>query len=279
MRTWMTIIGLACALSVQAATPKTPVRQGPARVAVTDLAYQERVQEYFHSISAQSQSQDSSRGYSRDHEHENAYGYSDSHAEGASSQSSSSSNYNEQESLVNYIQQAELRKFSGDIKGEIIKSGLFQIVQGAPYTQADTADIYDIIKRIKQGQFKGADYVLFGTVSDVDFQQSTNNVPNTNRATAVLGLTLVADFSLIDTRTFQVTSAFTASGEAQDTKILNGYDQVSMNRPRVIRDVSKAIGEDVTRQLREQLLGVSGEPAQYPTRSNLPPDEPARILR
>jgi hypothetical protein len=48
----------------------------------------------------------------------------------------------------------------------------------------------------------------------------------------------------------------------------------------VIREVSKSIGEDVTRQLMEQLLGENddGTDAQSGP-GQLPPDEPPRILR
>jgi hypothetical protein len=78
----------------------------------------------------------------------------------------------------------------------------------------------------------------------------------------VLGLTLVADFSLINTRTYEITSAFTAMGEGQDTKLVNSRDvRVSLNRPRVVREVSKALGEDVARQLAEQLGGGIKTPA------------------
>ena len=246
MRAWIGIIGMACAFAAQAA-PK---------IAVTDLAYQERVEQYIHTVSARSNMQ--------------ANYYS---ARGSSS-------YDEYESRTSYIEQTELRKFSGDIKGEIIKSGMFQLVQGTPYTAGSKEDVYDVIKRIKNGNFKGADYVLFGTVSDIDFQQDIGEIANTNSHSAILGLTLVADFSLINTRTYEVTSAFTAMGEGQDTKLVNGRDiKVSLNRPRVVRDVSKSIGEDVARQLREQLRGEVEYTGQQPQHNNLPRDEAPKILR
>lgn len=62
---------------------------------------------------------------------------------------------------------------------------------------------------------------------------------------------LAADFSLIDTRAFEVTSAFTAMGEAQD----------------------------VTRQLCEQLLGGGEGYGGAPAGNHLPPDEAPVILR
>ncbi|MFV3404918.1 penicillin-binding protein activator LpoB [Pseudomonas sp. NY15463] len=246
MRAWMAMIGLACAFGAQAA-PK---------VAVTDLAYEAQVQEYIHTVNAQSSAQASMY-----------------HASGQSS-------YSEYESLNSYIEQTELRKFGGDIKGEILKTGLFQLVQGRPYTADAKEDVYDVIRRIKGGAFPGADYVLFGTLSDIDFQQDTNALDHTDSYSAVLGLSVVADFSLINTRTYEITSAFTATGEGQDTKLVNGRDRrVTLNRPRVVREVSKALGEDVAQQLAEQLGGpVSGKPGRARSQNYLPPDEPARVL-
>ena len=247
MRAWIGMMALACAFSVQAA-PK---------VAVTDLAYQERVEQYIHIVSAQNNFQ--------------ANRYS----------ASGSSSYNEIEATSSYIEQGELRKFTGDIKGEILRSGMFQLVQGTPYTASSKGDVYDVIKRIKAGNFKGADYVLFGTVSDIDFTRDVTELANTDSHSAVLGLSLVADFSLINTRTYEITSAFTAMGEGQDTKLVNGRDiKVSLNRPRVVREVSKALGEDVAQQLSQQLGNASDEPSgQTRQRNNLPADTAPVILR
>ena len=247
MRAWIGLIGLLCAFGASAA-PK---------IAVTDLAYQAQVEEYIHQVSASNNFQASSYN------------------------ASGASNYSEYESLNSYIEQTELRKFGGDIKGEILKTGMFQLVQGRPYTADSKEDVYDVIRRIKNGAFKGADYVLFGTLSDIDFQRDINALDHTNSYSAVLGLSLVADFSLINTRTYEITSAFTATGEGQDTKLVNGRDiKVSLNRPRVVREVSKELGIDVARQLAEQLGGpVAGQPRSYQGGNNLPPDEPAQILR
>lgn len=245
MRAWIGFIALACAFAAQA-TPK---------IAVTDLAYQRTVEQYIRIVSAQNNAQSSMYN------------------------ANNSSSYNEYESNNSYIEQTELRKFSGDIKGEMIKSGMFQLIQGIPYTANSSGDVYDIIKRIKAGNFKGADYVLFGTLSDIDFTQDVTELANTDSYSAILGLTLVADFSLIDTRTFEITSAFTAMGEGQDTKLVNHRDvKVSLNRPRVVREVSRELGLDVARQLKEQLIGTGYEPAPDAPRNNLPRDEAPKVL-
>lgn len=252
MRIWMGTLAMACActLSAQAA-------HAAPKVAVSDLAYEERVQEYVHEISAHSQAQ--GNGYS----------------------ASASTSYHEVEATYSYIERGELHKFTGNIRGEILKSGLFQLIQAKPYPTQTNEGLHDLIARIKQGHFKGADYVLFGSVSDIDFRSDVNAIANTDSYSKVLGLTLVADFSLIDTRTYAITSAFTALGEGQDAKLANRSDgQVTPNRGRVIRDVSKTLGEDVARQLKEQLLGTS-DPGNstYPAQTHLPADQPAQILR
>ena len=113
MRAWIGMIGLLCAFGASAA-PK---------IAVTDLAYEAQVEEYIHQVSASNNFQAS------------AY-----NASGAA-------NYSEYESRTRYIEQAELRKFSGDIKGEILKSRQFQLVQGTPYTADAKGDVYDVIDR------------------------------------------------------------------------------------------------------------------------------------
>lgn len=247
MRAWIGILALTCAVGVQAA-PK---------IAVTDLAYEASVDQYVHVISA------------RDNHQQDYYG------------ASGSSSYDEYTTQNSYLEQTEIRRFSGDIKGQMLKTGMFQLIQGSPYTASARSDVYDVIKRIKAGQFKGADYVLFGTLSDIDFTQDMNELANTDSYSAVLALTLVADFSLINTKTYEITSAFTAMGEAQDTKLVNDRDiHVSLNRPRVVRDVSRSLGEDVARQLSEQLGDGSHAPSGQPQPHNdLPPDTAPVILR
>ncbi|WP_219094961.1 penicillin-binding protein activator LpoB [Pseudomonas sp. UMAB-40] len=239
MRAWIGILALACAAGVQAA-PK---------IAVTDLAYEASVDQYVHVVSA------------RDNHQQDYYG------------ASGSSSYDEYTTQNSYLEQTEIRRFSGDIKGQMLKTGMFQLIQGSPYTASAKSDVYDVIKRIKAGDFKGADYVLFGTLSDIDFTQDMNELANTDSYSAVLALTLVADFSLINTQTYEITSAFTAMGEAQDTKLVNDRDiHVSLNRPRVVRDVSRSLGE----QLGDGSYVPSGQPQP---RNDLPPDTAPVILR
>lgn len=279
MRKILTLLTCALPLLCQAAP----------RVAVTDLAYEERVREYIHIIKARSQSQ---TNYKDQHSASNSGQMSASrhHAQGSQSSqhqgstsynASASASYDEVEATYSYIERGELRKFTGDIRGEIIKGGLLDLSQAKLHQSKDNEGLYDVIARIRKGEFPGADYVLFGTLSDIDFREDVNHIDHTDSYSRVLALAVVADFSLINTRTYEVAAAFTAMGEGQDVKLVNGRSpRVTHNRARVIRDVSQSLGIDVADQLQEQLTGLGLiRPASMPMHNNLPQDEPARILR
>jgi curli biogenesis system outer membrane secretion channel CsgG len=235
----------------------------PAKVAVTDLAYEERVQEYFRNISASSRS--SLKASAR--ESERAAEYSDLNRDAASYGRRSSaavdaraeSHYSYEEGTYSYIDRGELRKFTGDIKGEMLKSGYFRVVQGKPFTAKNTEKLYDIIARIRQGNYPGADYVLFGTISSIQFRQEANPIDHTDTVSHTLSLELVADFSLISTKNYEVKASFSATGTGQDVKLMSSAGgTIVLNRGKVISNVSKSLGEDVISQLEEQLAGIEG---------------------
>jgi curli biogenesis system outer membrane secretion channel CsgG len=254
------LLGGMLAVSTLAA-PVVQARE--VKVAVTDLAYEERVQEYFRNISASSKS--SYKGTSRESARDSSYSDDDRDSARSSRRASSSvaasqsSNYSYSEGTYSYIDRGELRKFTADIKGEMLKSGFFRVVQGKPFTAKNTEKLYDIIARIKSGQYPGADYVLFGTVSNIEFRQEANPLDNTNTVSHTLSLELVSDFSLINTKTYEVKASFSATGEGQDTKLISSSGAtVVLNRSKVVSEVSKTLGVDVIRQLEEQLASLEG---------------------
>ncbi|HRC60240.1 MAG TPA: hypothetical protein PLD53_04700 [Candidatus Propionivibrio aalborgensis] len=273
---WFTRVGFTLfatfSIAASAATPK---------VAVTDLAYEERVSEYFRVVSASQKS--SLRASGRESERESDYAYSRRSSGSVNARSESS--YSSTEGTYSYIDRGEMRKFTADIKGGILKTGRFQLVQGRPFTDAKNNEkLYDIIGRIKKGMYPGADYVLFGTINSIEFRQEANPIDHTNTFSHTLSLELVGEFSLISTRNFTVKSSFSAMGAGQDVKMLTSQGgRVVLNRGKVVSEVSKSLGEDVARQLEEQLSGVyggneeSGE--KYPSSRQESPREEVIIFR
>ncbi|WP_319242192.1 hypothetical protein [uncultured Propionivibrio sp.] len=242
------VLGACCAM-IHGGALAAP----PPKVAVTDLAYEERVSEYFKTVSASERS--SLRASGRESERESDAGYSRRSSGSLNAQSESS--YYSNEGTYSYIEIGELRKFTADIKGGILRTGRFELVQGKPFTARNNEKLYDIVGRIKQGMFPGADYVLFGTVSSIEFRQEANPIDNTNTVSHTLSLELVGEFSLISTKTFKVKSSFSAMGTGQDVKLLSSRGgRVVLSRGKVISEVSKSLGEDVSRQMEEQLSGI-----------------------
>lgn len=248
--------GLLLSASAFAAAPP-----GPPKVAVTDLTYEEKVSEYFRVVSASEKS--SLRASGRESERESDYGSSSRRS--GSVNAKSESKYFEAEGTYTYIDRGELRKFTADVKGEMLKSRCCQVMQGKPFTDSkNTEQIYDIIARIKQGYYPGADYVLFGTISSIQFRQEANPVINTNTVSHTLSLELVVDFSLINTKNYKIKAAFSAMGEGQDVKLLSSAGgRVVLNRGKVISETSKALGADVIRQLQEQIAGGTVREGAY----------------
>lgn len=233
-------------------------------VAVSDLAYSERVREYFEVAQLRTQSAMQANRHSMSASHSGELTY----AAGSYS----------------YIEQGELRNFTADIKGALLKGGGVKLVQsrafdgGAPQSskaeqvlhQMQTGkapakpvrqpSVHDIVSRIKKGEFAGADYVLFGTVSSIEFRNELSPLQGTTSASYLFSLDLVSDFSLINTRTYEITAAFSAQGAGQDVKLIsNRGDVVAPNRGKVIRTTSQTLADSVYSQLVEQ-LGPNGNP-------------------
>ncbi|MBF0626754.1 MAG: penicillin-binding protein activator LpoB [Magnetococcales bacterium] len=235
---------------------------GPPRIAVTDLTYEDKVQEYFRNVDMRQQDARPGRG---------RYG-----------ERESSVSYQSQEGTRIIIDRGELHKFTSDIKGELIKAG-YPLVQGRPFAMKDQERIFDIIARIKKGDYSGADYVLFGTVSSLEFRNETTPVSGSQTVSHALNLELVVDFSLINTKTFAVSAAFNAMGVGSDVRLQeSAAARVSLSQGRVMAEASKNIAQEVIRQLSEQIrlpggdpvgAGRSGMPRQSYPNYGEPPEE------
>lgn len=245
----------ALALSISLATPAQG--QPMARVAVSDLAYTEAVSEYFEAGTFKESSNFQGSRYSASGSHQ----ASGTYVAGSYS----------------YMAQRELGTFTNDIKGALLKGTALRLVQGKGFdagnpqpTKAEQAlnqiqtgklakptrqpQVNDIIARIKKGEFSGADYVLFGTVSSLEFRDQFSPIQGTANATMQYGLDLLADFSLINTKTFEIKAAFSAQGAGNDTKILSTRgDVMPPNRAKVMRETSQSLALSVYEELTSQL--------------------------
>ncbi len=284
--------------------------QAPVKIAVTDLAYAQTVSQYFEAGTYQRSSQMSASSRSSGAMSVGPYGAA---AVGASQQRMSAS---EQASgtyvagTYSYIEQRELGAYTNDIRGAILQGTNFHLVQGKQFdvgapqqSKAEQAlnqvqtgrmaapvrqpSVTDVITRIRKGEFNGADYVLFGVVSTIDFTDQLSPLQGTSSSTRQYGLSLLADFSLINTRTYEIKAAFSAQGEGNDTRILSSRgDMVVPNRAKVMRETSRSLAASVFDQLATQLSytdtrmgnGVRPmEPVSMPMRQ-VPVEQPSQVI-
>jgi curli biogenesis system outer membrane secretion channel CsgG len=253
-RTVLSAAALALALVANVQAQNAP------KIAVTDLAYTQAVSQYFEAGTYQSSSQLNANRNS------------------ISASEQSSGTY--VAGRYSYMEQRELGSFTNDIKGALLRGTVFHVVQGKGFdagapqpTKAEQVlnqlktgkvatpvrqpEVKDIIARIRKGEFNGADYVLFGTLSSAEFRDTLSPLQGTSSASYQFSLDILADFSLINTKTFEIKSSFSAQGAGNDTKLLsNRGDVVPPNRAKVMRETSQTLAANVYEQLVDQ-LGLS----------------------
>jgi hypothetical protein len=236
-------------------------------ISVPDLVYSERIQGYIHTVDYHNKTKISAASSSAYAGHASAaanpYGAAASVGYAGASSSrlnaSSQTDYHEFEASYSYLETRDITNFTADIRGEIRKGNRFTLSDFKP-TPLNSDVAYDVIGKIKKGFYPGANYVLFGTVSEMTPYQNTYTPDGSDRVNLTYGLTLVAQFRVINTKTFQDIASFSATGEGSDTKIISAGIMAEPNHALIMRDVSVSLGQDVIKQLNEQVFG--GSPSQ-----------------
>ena len=253
---------LMSTLLLAAAATTATVAQAQPRIAVTDLAYTQEVAQYFEVASIKESGTFNAN------------------------RNAVSTSYQGQGTYVagqySYIEQRELGSFTNDVKGSLLKGSTFRLVQGKAFdagapqpgkaeqvlnqvktgkvaTPVRQPQVLDVVARIRKGEFNGADYVLFGTLTSMQFRDQVSVIQGTANASHIYSLDLVADFSLISTKTFEIKAAFSAQGAGSETKLLSTRgDILPPNRGKVIRETSQTLAANVFEQFSEQISLAEG---------------------
>lgn len=270
LRALRTASAIGCLAGAMLAAAPAAAQNLP-KIAVTDLSYEEKVKEYFQYFEAREKHNNSSSSSARFRDSAN----SSSGSESERSSSRGESSVVAASGSITVIERGELRKFTADIKGELLKSGAYRLVQGKPWTQQNTEKLYDIIARIKQGYYPGADYVLFGSINNVEFRQEANPIQGSNAVSYSLALELVAEFSLINTKTYEIKAAFSAMGEGSDTRLVNAAGtRIVLNKSRVMQEVSRSLGDAVASEMEAQFNPAASTRASRNSRNTGPAAAP-----
>jgi hypothetical protein len=165
----------------------------------------------------------------------------------AQTQSSKRSGY---ESKMEY---GELRYLANPIRGLLIQSG-YKVVQAKPTVampnQGD--EFFDIVKRIKAGDFGDADYVLYGVLAEVSNTDNVADIPGTKSTSHQMTLEVTVDFNIVDTKTEQIVASFIASGEGKDVQIDGKNAGYKPSTAKLMKLASLDLAEDVRKNLASQ---------------------------
>jgi hypothetical protein len=168
------------------------------------------------------------------------------------------------------IQYSELLGMSGEVRSELIKSG-FKLIQTKPNVAkpGQTDSFFDIVARIKNNEFTGAQYVLYGVIASMETRANREKLDGTDSFMNQYDVNMTVDYSLIDTKTLQARSAFTVIASGNDNRIDNGRSgPYTPSSAKIMAGASKALGEEVVIKLADQ--GFIDKPANLKLPGNIP---------
>lgn len=185
--------------------------------------------------------------------------------------------------------QKKLPMFSADVKGALINSKQFKVVDmpmANSLWNGHTQPIIDHISQLnKPTNVKSAkktesttfnnnsipDYVLLGTLSSITNDSDIEPIQNTNKLTDQYNIDISVDYQVVSTKNNAVIASFNAYGHANDVKILNANDTVQRqthNTPKLINEASKDLASNVLTQLQQQ-FSVSSKTYKIESITNL----------
>jgi hypothetical protein len=147
----------------------------------------------------------------------------------------------------------QLRTFSAAIRGLLIKAG-YKVVQANPAvpTSSQGDEFFHVVERIKAGEFNSADYVMFGVLGEMSFTDNSEGIVGTKSTSQQIGLDLIVDFSLIDTKTYQVVASFLAEGNGKEIRIDGRGNGFKPSMAKLMKQASTTLAEDVAKHLADQ---------------------------
>jgi len=170
----------------------------------------------------------------------------------------SDSNYSKNFGTKRTISYGEIRGINADIKAALLKAG-YKVVQSAPNLAKDKQgdEYFDIRERVNRGDFGDAQYVLHGTIVNVDIRSTNDRIAGTNDYTYRLEYSLLADFTLINTETLEVSAAFNAMGSGQDMYLGKYNANYVPKINKITKELLVSFGQEAEKKLYEQLPNLN----------------------
>lgn len=230
-----------------------PVPKTPNSVAVTDLSIKQEAREFFYDEKFESKPSPL------------AANPAIAAPDGRTSQLPNGNpqpevSYSKQYGTKRVVSYSEMRGLNADIKATLLRAG-YKVVQPAPNVARENEDdsFFSLKKRILNGDFYDAEYVLHGTVVSVDSRNMQDHIQGTSDFAYKLENSIIVEFTLVNTETMQVVASFNATGIGQDLYLGKAYANYVPNTHRVTKDLLASFSQDAQKKLLDQLPPVKQE--------------------
>ena len=149
------------------------------------------------------------------------------------------------------------------------KSG-YKVVQAKATVAAPNQgdEFFDIVKRIKAGDFGDADYVLYGVLAEISSTDNVADIPGTKSTSQQVTLEVTVDFNIVDAKTSQIVASFVASGEGKDVQIDGRDTGHKPSNAKLMKLASLDLAEDVRKHLADQNF-ITNNPGSAGQQRNL----------
>lgn len=185
--------------------------------------------------------------------------------------------------------QKELPMFNADVRGALINSKQFRVVDIAKANKLWTGNTQTVLNFVNGMNKSGnknvttatvvatkiesgssiaklesqaqtsnnnlPDYILLGQISSITSDADIEPLQDTNKITSQYNIDISVDYQVVGTKDGSIIASFNGYGHANDVKILNAGDTVQVqnhNIPLLINQASKDLANNVVTQLQQQ---------------------------
>jgi hypothetical protein len=191
------------------------------------------------------------------------------------------------DSATNTLVQQQINNFSAQIRGDVIQSKQFRVVDvdtsvTQKYASLNESSPANDLKQNESEAIKVAnaestplanvksvesatspikpvvgqipDYLLVGNLAAINAGEEVNQIIGTNKYSNIYSIDIAVDYKLIRTQDRTIVASFTAAGHSGDVKLVNSQTQKVMhNTPLLVKQLGANLATDVSSMLSEQI--------------------------
>ena len=192
------------------------------------------------------------------------------------------------DNTTNTLVQQQINNFSAQIRGDVIQSKQFRVVdvdtgitqkyaslnesspandlkqnesEAIKIANAESIPLSNVDKSVESatspikpvvGQIP--DYLLVGNLAAINAGEEVNQIIGTNKYSNIYSIDIAVDYKLIRTQDRTIVASFTAAGHSGDVKLVNSQTQKVMhNMPLLVKQLGANLATDVSSMLSEQI--------------------------